>query len=82
MSLARPIPAEVIDRKPANDGELWERRELIYAQSLQLGATVLRATVTCPCGTTVALHAAFQCFYCRLYFCRLCAGRHFSEDRQ
>jgi hypothetical protein len=81
VSLARPIPAEVIDREPANEGELWDRREFLNSQVRQLGGAVLKTPVTCPCGTTVALHSALQCFYCGIYFCRTCAGRHFSEDR-
>ena len=80
MSL-RAIPAAVVDRAPRNEVELWDKREWMDRQTRELGPVVLRTQVTCPCGTSVALANALQCFHCGLYFCRLCAGRHFEEDR-
>ncbi|MGE4486350.1 MAG: hypothetical protein AB7C95_00820 [Synergistaceae bacterium] len=35
--------------------------------------------ITCGCGRTVPLNAAYKCFYCGLWFCPACAREHFAE---
>lgn len=44
-----------------------------------LGVTVRVATVTCPCGTKRAIVKAYQCLYCKVWFCTLCAEEHFGQ---
>lgn len=39
-------------------------------------------TITCICGRLRAIHIAFRCLYCGLYFCQPCAESHFGETRQ
>ena len=34
--------------------------------------------VHCVCGNRISLMYAYRCFYCGLYFCRACAGKHFE----
>jgi len=35
--------------------------------------------VTCPCGKQRAIGMLYKCLYCDIFFCRICAAKHFKE---
>lgn len=43
------------------------------------GVTVRMATLTCPCGWKRALILMHHCLYCKVWFCHLCAEKHFGK---
>jgi hypothetical protein len=36
--------------------------------------------VTCTCGNRVAFFAAYRCWFCKIWFCKDCAGKHFVTE--
>ncbi len=57
--------------------ELKEKRRKLREQLVQL--RYCDHEVTCGCGKTVPVTAAYKCFYCGLWFCPTCAKDHFAE---
>ena len=43
------------------------------------GITIRMATITCPCGWKRGVVKMFQCLYCNIWFCTLCAEEHFGK---
>lgn len=73
MSSAGDIDVEAI-----HAGERVATLQAIGAQAAELDAQDADATVTCPCGQTVPLRRAYQCRWCDVHFCRVCAAEHFG----
>jgi len=42
------------------------------------GVGVRMATITCPCGLKRSVVKSYQCLYCKIFFCDLCAEEHFG----
>lgn len=38
--------------------------------------------VTCDCGKRPDIRCAFRCYYCGIYFCKACAGKHFGDSEE
>lgn len=34
--------------------------------------------IDCPCGRNGALYFFYRCFFCDIYFCKICAKDHFG----
>lgn len=43
------------------------------------GVTVRMATITCGCGWERGIMHMYQCLYCRVWFCQICAEKHFGK---
>lgn len=43
------------------------------------GVTVRMGTITCPCGWKRGIMRMYQCLYCKVWFCQLCAEVHFGK---
>lgn len=41
--------------------------------------TIRMATITCPCGWKRSVVKMYQCLYCKIWFCHLCAEIHFGK---
>lgn len=52
------------------------KRDLLLKQHAQ--AMTGSKAVDCHCGSTVAIHNAYRCLYCGLWFCAPCAEEHFG----
>lgn len=82
------LPAELVDRSPQTCYETEQKIVALRAQFKQLRAQGQGCScpsaglvwVTCPCGSTLALYAAFKCAECGFYLCKACARRHFDLD--
>lgn len=69
--------AEILDRDPESEQERADKALLILDQCSEL-LKQGEITVTCPCGFTVSILLACRCYFCGIFFCRTCSGRHFS----
>lgn len=38
--------------------------------------------VTCKCGKRPDIRYAFRCYYCGIYFCKVCAAKHFGDSEE
>jgi hypothetical protein len=70
-----------IDEKPKTDEDVSVLFKLVLLQQTQL-ISIRGIIVTCYCGRTINVNYAFRCFYCGLYFCRICAARHFKNNME
>jgi predicted nucleic acid binding AN1-type Zn finger protein len=54
--------------------EIMNQQREIYKQIPKL------VRVTCECGKRPDIRYAFRCYYCGIYFCKVCAGKHFGDS--
>lgn len=57
-----------------------QREETVIQE--MAGVTVRMATITCPCGSNRAVVKTYQCFYCKVWFCHVCAPEHFKIEQK
>ena len=43
------------------------------------GVTLRMGTITCVCGQKRAVVKMYQCLYCGIWFCHVCAEAHFGK---
>jgi len=53
-----------------------EKRIILLKQTREAMRT---NTVTCTCGVNKKAFQMYKCFYCGLFFCRICAKEHFEK---
>ncbi len=69
-----------VHARPECEQEKAQLRSLIRRQLMQV---LDGKQITCAgCGKDFPFHGVFRCYYCYLYFCRLCAKEHFGAPPQ
>ena len=68
-----------------NKKEWLEKLAIVHKQTQEIvqqekeGVSVLTATVTCSCGLKRGALKAYQCLYCSVRLCTVCAETHFGQ---
>lgn len=65
-------------KKEYVDLSLEEKRFVIWAQLKELGSMKKQQHITCLCKKVVPIMYAYRCYYCGVFFCPKCAGKHFD----
>ncbi|OGP87155.1 MAG: hypothetical protein A2031_08085 [Deltaproteobacteria bacterium RBG_19FT_COMBO_43_11] len=68
-----------IDKTPETNEEKNELLMIVANQQFQV-SQCRKVMVTCHCGKKIRITSAYRCFYCGVYFCFLCAKRHFKIE--
>lgn len=45
----------------------------------KIGTPLRLCCLTCPCGWKRSIILMYKCLYCKVYFCTLCAEKHFGK---
>lgn len=79
---------DLIHREPESHAELVEKRIIVRKQRMDIlhqgacDAGEKLVWVICPCGCRLSVVMAFRCFYCGVFFCKVCGATHFAEGKE
>jgi hypothetical protein len=71
-----------IHQPPKTEEDRLAILERVRRQAFERGSDG-QALITCgDCARGFPMWAMYRCFYCGVYFCRVCAGIHFGPSKE
>jgi len=68
-----------IHEPPKTQEDIKRKRSIVLNQQKEIISQGTVEEVTCPCGFKLPTRLAYRCFFCGIFFCPTCAGKHFGE---
>lgn len=66
-----------------NENLREQNLRIAQSQCLEARKGLLGHYITCgDCGKKVELIWAYRCYFCGIFFCEHCAGKHFGGSRE
>lgn len=68
-----------IHEPPKSKEDIEKKRVIVFNQQKEIIAQGKYEQVTCPCGWKLPSRLAYRCYFCGVFLCPSCAGKHFGE---